>query len=176
MYNQEIPRLLQRPHEQMILARDFNCVVNSDDCTGHPTTNRALKQLITGLKLQDAWAQRRGDEVYTHYTLHGASRIDRIYITQNLLPYKKHTETVAAALTDHLAEILNIESNNINTVRGNGYWKVNTSLLKDEQVNEVCRSEWTKWKHAIHHYPKGVMCWSRLAKNRIHCHFCRMGK
>jgi hypothetical protein len=88
------------------------------------------------MQLQDAWVQRHGNEVYTHYTPHGASCIDRIYVTQTLLPHKRHTETVAAAFTDHLVVILNMECINTDTVRGNGYCKLSTALLKDEQINE----------------------------------------
>ena len=40
---------------QLIIAGDFNCVLNNKDCTGQRTNSQALRTLINGLKLKDAW-------------------------------------------------------------------------------------------------------------------------
>jgi exonuclease III len=58
-YNQDITSLLNKHNEHIIITGDFNCVVNITDCTGQPSMSRALKQIITELRIQDAWTQSR---------------------------------------------------------------------------------------------------------------------
>ena len=52
------------------------------------------------------WEMSRTRPIYTHYTSAGASRIDRVYVMENLRKNKQGVETVAAPFTDHLAVIL----------------------------------------------------------------------
>jgi len=49
-------------------------------------------------------------EVYTHYCASGATRIDRIYATQELLARKLVVEAIVTPLTDHLAICLRIST------------------------------------------------------------------
>jgi len=61
---------------------------------------------MRGLNLTDAWNAHTAKTIYTHYTLKGTSRIDRIYIGNNLKPKKICIETVAAVFTDHFAVVV----------------------------------------------------------------------
>jgi len=47
-------------------------------------------------------------KVYTHYSASRATRIDRIYATQELLERKLSVETIVARFSDHLAVRLRI--------------------------------------------------------------------
>jgi exonuclease III len=47
-YNSDAARLLIHPNPNMILARDFNCVLANSDCTGSSNISRALVNLIKG--------------------------------------------------------------------------------------------------------------------------------
>jgi exonuclease III len=67
-YNNDISSLLHDYNEHTILTGDLNCVLQSIDCTGQPSMSRVLVHFVMGLNLQDAWQQRQGAEVYTHYT------------------------------------------------------------------------------------------------------------
>jgi hypothetical protein len=113
----------------MIIAGDFNCVLSSADTTGRGNYSTALDILTKGLGLKDVWESPQTRPTYTHYTSMGASRLDRIYVTENLRKNKKGVETVAAAFTDHLAVVLRITLDTRNICRGRGYWKMNVSLL-----------------------------------------------
>ena len=71
--------------ENIILGGDFNCVLNDLD-RSHTVTYRdqsrnSLKQLLSELKLEDAWRLQNPDKcVFTqHSHLGSASRINRIY-------------------------------------------------------------------------------------------------
>jgi len=105
---------------KLILAGDFNCVINNNDCTGLRTCNRALERLINGLRLKDAWDTETNPHVYTHYTTVGAARIDRIYMSEDLLLNKQGAETIAAAFTDHLAVLIRIKLATSIILRGRG--------------------------------------------------------
>jgi endonuclease/exonuclease/phosphatase family metal-dependent hydrolase len=45
---------------------------------------------------------------FTHYTAKEASRLDRIFVSRDILKNKQGAETVAAAFTDHLAPMLGL--------------------------------------------------------------------
>jgi exonuclease III len=102
-YNIDVPQLLGHPPSTFLLVGDFNCVLHAQDCTGSPNISRALKSLLGGLELFDTWDQRNENRRYTHYTATGASRIDRIYATGNMMDKKPSTEICAVAFSDHLA-------------------------------------------------------------------------
>jgi hypothetical protein len=102
------------------------------DCTGTPTISRTLRNLVAGLDLQEAWDQRRGNRLYTHYTFSGASRIDRIYATREM-KVKKSIEICTEAFSDHLAVILHTGCMTATTTRGRGLWEMNASLLYDSK-------------------------------------------
>jgi hypothetical protein len=86
----------------VLIAGDVNCVISPADYTGKPMS-RALHIFIKGMGLRDVWETHQQAPRYTHYTNEGASRIDRIYITDTLQHRKQGAETVAAAFSDNFA-------------------------------------------------------------------------
>jgi exonuclease III len=137
-YNTEVPYLLPGHNMEIILAGDFNCVLSPSDATGQKNYSRALDKLVTGLKLHDTGEQNPVRTSYTHYTPRGASRIDRIYISNNLQQRKQGTSTVVAAFTDHLAIRIRMASSDPIPTRGIGQWKINISVLKEGAFGEYC--------------------------------------
>jgi len=102
-FNSGILGLLPLSPTKLILAGDLNCVLNNNDCTGQRTCSRALERTINSLRLKDAWDTETNPHVFTHYMPTGAARIDRIYLSEDLLCNKQGAETIAPAFTDHLA-------------------------------------------------------------------------
>ena len=102
-FNVDILGLLPLSPIQLIIAGDFNCVLSNKECTGQRSNSLALQRLINGLKLKDAWDPNKNPFGFTHYTATGATRIDRMYLSEDLIRHKQGTETIAAAFTDHLA-------------------------------------------------------------------------
>jgi len=156
-YDTEITSLLLSTDTEMIIAGDFNCVLSSADTTGRGNYSRALDTLTKGLGLKDAWESPHTRPTYTHYTSTGASRLDGIYVTENLRKNKKGVETVAAAFTDHLAVILRITLDIRNICRGRGYWKMNVSLLNEPTFRQSMQEEWTRWRNRKKYYPNPVL-------------------
>jgi endonuclease/exonuclease/phosphatase family metal-dependent hydrolase len=130
-FNKYVPQLMLHPTQHLVLAGDFNCVINYTDSTRVPSKSRALQQLVQGLDIQDAWEGTGITRAYTHYTTAEATRIDRIYLSRHLIHTKKLR---VAAFTDHLVVILHITQPTTVTTRVRGYWKLNPSLLLDRHT------------------------------------------
>ena len=68
----------------LLTGSDFNSVLHPTDTTGHFEHSRALSEMIRGLELHDAWKQNPPD-LHTHTTSpHGATTLDRFYITSEI--------------------------------------------------------------------------------------------
>jgi hypothetical protein len=81
---------------------------------------------------------------HTHYSVAGATWIDRIYATQEVLARKLGVEAVVAPFTDHLAVCLHISSNLPVLLRGRGLWKLDsTVLIKHNCTEKLCYL----WEH-----------------------------
>jgi exonuclease III len=102
-YNNDITYLLPTTRADMILAGDFNCILSNTNSACTNNYSRAIANIVHGFGLIDAWNTTTSRRIYTHYTPTGASRIDRIYVTRNILSQKQCVESVAAAFTYHFA-------------------------------------------------------------------------
>jgi endonuclease/exonuclease/phosphatase family metal-dependent hydrolase len=120
-YNGEVATLLPIANMGMILAGDFNCVISNADSTGQGNHSKALERLIRGLDLKDAWDVTSANTIFTHYTTKDASRIDSIYVTENLKRTQQGAEAVAAAFTNHMAIVLRLSIDIPCVTRGKGY-------------------------------------------------------
>jgi hypothetical protein len=145
----------------MLLAGDFNCVLQAQDCTGVPHMSLALQTLITGMDLVDTWPHSHGSRQYTHYTTTGASRIDRIYVSRNMLARQPSTEIRAAAFTDHMTVILHTTCAVTAAHRGRGLWRMNAALLHHATTRNLLAEEWLRWKATRHNYITSVQWWCR---------------
>jgi hypothetical protein len=174
-FNTDIPRLLLRPHDTLIHAGDFNCVVNPTDTTGTPHFSRALPKLLTGLELRDTWNRGNNQPLYTHHTPTGAARLDRIYISKNLIQAKRSTIIHATVFPDHLALVLHIDRPSTFVPRGHGYWKLNPTLLHDKDIEAHFKCEWETWKKERDKYPNTVHWWIRHVKIMIRNFFRKCG-
>lgn len=71
------------PH--VILAGDFNCVLRQCDGTG-TNTSPSLQATVNQLQLKDTWAiLNPRSQGHTYITHHSSSRLDRIYVTSELV-------------------------------------------------------------------------------------------
>jgi len=76
----------------------------------------------------------------------GAARLDRIYISSELLWRKQGMEAVAAALTDHLAVYLRITVEEPILQRSLGCWKMDARILEDKTIIEEFKTLWDQLK------------------------------
>jgi hypothetical protein len=105
--------------------------------------------------------------VYTHYSVAGATRIDRIYTTRDLISKKLGIETIAAAFMDHSAVCLRLTVD-VPVVRiGRGFWKMDDTLLDDTIIMEQLRDIRGQLKQQQRFFPNMPMWWDRCCKRRI---------
>jgi len=103
-YTYDLTYLLLATKTELLLAFDFNYMLDTIDSTGHKNFSRALANIASGFCLQDIWDTSRSRHIYTRT----ASRLDSLYVTIHLLSRKQGVETVATAFTDHLALVLRL--------------------------------------------------------------------
>jgi endonuclease/exonuclease/phosphatase family metal-dependent hydrolase len=78
---------------------DFNCVLSQADY-GEYELRQSPRQISTRLRPYRFVGNYSPRAIYTHYTPHGAARLDRMYLSQNR---RSGVGTVIVAFTDHSA-------------------------------------------------------------------------
>jgi len=71
-------------------------------------------------------------------------------------------ENVPAAFTDHLSVVIRLTTPIVR--RGKLFWKMNTSILSDEALNERLRQKWALWRRQRRFYTDWPMLWGRYKK------------
>jgi len=140
IFSNELPYLLRSVYDEIILGGDFNCVLEAAVSTGYGNFSRSLATPIQGYALRDACQAHSSRRIYTPYTVRSVSRLDRIYLTTDLMDRKKGLKTIAEAFTDHFAVSLRISLNAPIVRRGRGTWKLNTDILATKHVIENLRN------------------------------------
>ncbi len=134
-------------HSQVIMAGDYNCVLNAKLDT-HPcrtiTSKSAgvLSNYMQKLNLIDSWrVLHPSDHDFSFYSLvHKTySRIDFFLIDSRLLQHVVSTEYHNILLSDHAPVSLNL---NIEYSRGNYSWKFDM-LLNDDKFCEYLSKKFT---------------------------------
>ena len=96
----------------------------------------------------------------------GASRIDRVHTKKELSDKKINVETLAAAFTDHLSVVMRLSVDVPVVRRGKGFWKTNTSILRNEAFKERLLQKWAVWRQQGRFYTDWPMWWEGKQKNR----------
>ena len=172
-FRSELPYLLQQAPHEFILGGDFNCVTHREDCTGIPHLSKPLNTLINTFQLTDAWNSTRPTHGYTHYTPHGASRIDRIYLSPLMTTT---TTTTVAPFTDHNAVQVKLNTPRTFAIRGYGTWKMNINLINTTEAQTRLQSIWNEWKTKQKWYNDIQHWWIACVKPRIRRYFITKGK
>jgi hypothetical protein len=174
-FNTDMLMLLPTAPAEMVIAGDFNCVVNTADTTGATPCSKTLGRIITGLGMHDAWDVKSAGVGYTHYAPGSATRLDRIYVTGQLQVRKSGMEVLAPAFTDHMAVVIRLATDVPLLDRGRGMWKMNASLMEEEGFQKDLKVHWRKWVTHRRFYQTTVLWWSRYVKVQIKKLFCVKG-
>ena len=119
---------------------DFNSILSTKDTEANYNDKKCpeLKDLIANFNYSDAYRMFNPDgRDYTFFRPSCApSRLDRFYIPQNLVSSVKNVSH-QASLGDHLGvsllmSIEDLENLTSPTISSSPYWKLNTSILKDD--------------------------------------------
>ena len=154
-----IGNLLENRSEHKIILGDFNLVLNESqdrNTSTHGSSNNKraaiqVKELMSEYQLIDLWRVR--NENITEYSWFKgsenkegfrASRIDLILISKGLDQMAKNVMFLPGIKTDHRALLATIVDNKHS--RGVGYWKINNSLLNNDDYVQVIGEEIEKIK------------------------------
>jgi endonuclease/exonuclease/phosphatase family metal-dependent hydrolase len=85
----EVPKLIPTTPTELILAGDFNCTLASQDSTGCTNCSTALDTMVKTLDRYYMWTRTSRTPGYTYYGHRTASRIDRIYVPQQIQMRKR---------------------------------------------------------------------------------------
>ena len=163
-YNSELPALFYAASQSVLIGGEFNCVLHPIDTTGLFTTSRALSEIVRGLALSDACSQDPQRPAYTHYSPSGPTRIDRFYVTKDLLVRKIGIEILLAAFTDYNA-VLRLSTSGMRGRRCR--WEMVPDMVTETDVKEKIRSAWARWRRSKHYYPDELMWWERCVKPQL---------
>ena len=174
-YNAELPHLLQTGHGDIIIGSDFNCVLDPADASGHFHTSRALTEMIRGLQLNYTWKQDQNRPADTHYSNTGASRIDRIYVSRDIASRITGTDFLSAAFTDHNAVVVHLVLGEMGMRRRPPRWKLDPTMLRDEELRNQLRQKWSRWQTQKSWYPNINIWWDQYVKPRLQRYMRRWG-
>lgn len=122
----------------VILMGDFNCVLSSRDKSSSSPYRDASTDLLTEL-VQDAsivdiaeCLEGARDVQYTHFQGSSHARLDRIYVSLDLIGKCERYSVLPVSFSDHCLVQCNIGRKIYKAPFNWDLWKLNTKLLKDE--------------------------------------------
>ena len=164
IFFRNIREKIREKSEHKILVGDFNMTldINLDRSNTYCNNNKAKKEvedICDEFSMKDVWRIQNGDHrEYSWYktgNIQKASRIDYALVTGGLDQKVKTTQYLTGIKTDHRAFYMVVDTN-LNE-RGKGFWKLNTSLLKEKEYVETINKEIEKTK---------VLCEGKPAKTK----------
>ena len=176
-FGQDIFRLIRGFSSASIpvLGGDFNSVLSVKDTERNFADKQcpALKNLLDNFNYSDAYRSLYPDgEDYTFFRPNFASsRLDRFYLPQEMLR-KIQSISHHASLGDHnyVKLILSLEDLTVKPSpqwSSSPYWKLNTSILKDEDFLENFSVMYKKLQEKIQDYSDIADWWDHCAKPGI---------
>lgn len=132
----------------VILGGDFNCILEPGDSkNSNKNYSAGLKNIVNALELKEVLLQTKSNE-FTFFRGDSAPRIDRFYAPASIIDKISRSKTVTVAFSDHRAVMftVKVEKDEL-ALRGRGYWKINSSLVDNDEVKERFTSEFEKLKN-----------------------------
>ena len=166
-----------RPNLPTIVCGDFNMVedLQLDRHGGKPRMLHtwgieSLQKMKEDFILTDVWRHRYPNkQEYTWHCPHVGkdirSRLDRIYTSPCFNASKNEVVIQPFSWSDHEAMVMKFSVPDQNQ-RGPGYWKLNTSVLKEPEYLNLIKTFWTEWKTQKSEY-SSISQWWDFGKRRI---------
>ena len=144
-----------------ILCGDWNMVIDPAKDTqnyvnvNNPNARKELQNLMNELNLTDIWRKEHKHAARYTWRQHNPrkqARLDYYLVSEDIEGICVKTDIAPGYRTDH--SLITLTCRPITNERGRGYWKLNTSLLKDkeyiDQVKQIMRE--TTESYASPHY------------------------
>ena len=163
--------------DNSIIGGDFNCITSQRDSSSKSThVSKALLETFRSLCLKDVWFvdNRNRPIEYTYVRNNYGSRIDRMYV-KNLSKFTNNVKVCHVNFSDHSCVQMSLDMPNVPKV-GKFYWKLNVSLLDNENIKTSFKKEWDRLKLMINRYDNINDWWEFCAKKHIKTFFIHQGK
>ena len=137
----------------VFIGGDFNLMMDNelDNVAGKDHDPREIEHLVNWVirqELVDCWRElHQGEKDFTwarYNPVFIARRLDYFLIKNDLLPYLKSAKHFIIAGTDHKMVSCILDTDD--SERGPSYWKLNTSLLEDENYLHLMNKEIEEFK------------------------------
>ena len=123
------------------ICGDWNFILDTEmDCENYVRINnsnarRVILNYIEEENIIDAWrVMNENSKKYTRRRLNPTgkqARYDFFLVSENLFQFVFNTDIIPGYRSDQIGILLNLKL--INNERGKGYWKFNSTLLKDPE-------------------------------------------
>lgn len=172
LFTDEILIHLGEFRENVILG-DFNCIIDKHDSNGSvKNICNGLKNMVKELELLDVEISKNNRRVFTFVRGDSKSRLDRIYASKNFVEHVAKIETIAVPFSDHHSVIMTVEINDIGQMNfyGRGFWKINSSLIFDEEIQEKFKARYLQLRNR-NSFQNISFWWNNDLKNEINRFF-----
>ena len=156
---------------QLVIGGDFNDILSEQDTKNKIKNQKfdkpvnSLKTLIRSLKITDIWREKNVHKTqftWSRKNRSEATRIDYFLIGSEV---KKNCFTcdirpVVLQYTDHNSVSFKININRGN--KGRGYWKLNSSILEDDEYITIIKQLIMKYKEKAKNHKKIDVLWDNF--------------
>ena len=145
-------------------GRYFNCVLTNTDCTGNMNFSKALEKIVWDFGLVAVWETVLPRGVYTHYTSHGAARLDLTYVISNVSGQTLGVETVFCGIyISPSSTSANQDGRASPTTRPGSVENEHDTFRRDDYRNRF-QQEWTRWRLHVEKCRNMVTWWEKYVK------------
>ena len=126
-----------------------------------------IEEIQTTFNLHDIWRVKNPNKksfTWSQKSPFIFCRLDYWLISDTLQDSIKNVDMIAAIKTDHLAIVLHLQDVEEST-RGPGYWKMNTSLLTDENFIRLMKTNLEVWKREGEEFSDIRVAWDWIKYN-----------
>ena len=163
------------PSVPTILAGDFNTVFDrsvdrfgSDPTDSSRESSSSLRDLFDACCIIDIWRYLHPSSsafTWTRWNGSFASRIDLFGVPYVWVSSVSSCEIVPCPFSDHCAVLLSVSVPDV-VPPGPGLWKLNTSVLNDDEYVKIISDYWLTWRASIQLFPS-LAKWWEAGKSRI---------
>uniref|UniRef100_A0A1W7R675 Putative tx1-3 aae n=1 Tax=Aedes albopictus TaxID=7160 RepID=A0A1W7R675_AEDAL len=136
--------------KENVVLGDFNCITDKKDSTGAvKNICNGLKKMIAELQLLDVELSKNSHRVFTFVRGDSKSRLDRIYGSEAFIKNVRKIETIAVPFSDHCSVVMTLEITDVKNMNffGRGYWKINSSLIAIEDIQDKFKTYYAQLRN-----------------------------
>ena len=144
--------LIENNDETFIIGGDFNTTVDNSidklngNLNSHKNCSTRIKEIIENNDLCDVWRLKNPNiRQFTWHSNHNPPvfcRLDYFLVSSNILNSVSHCKIKPSFKSDHSTVILELDF--IASARGPGYFKINNSILADDEFKTMARNSMTE--------------------------------